>query len=100
MQQEKKKSKNMTRCNKSKNNPTGPIEGWGILNIIISVYQNWAAPPRVYSIIVHEDNRYNAADLFCHKEHKPVSIVAKLAFPKMHVDTGEVGTGTSTNFYF
>ena len=32
----------------------------------------------VYPIIVHEDNRYNAADLFCCKEHKPVSIGEEL----------------------
>lgn len=50
-------------------------------------------------MVVHEDKRYNAPDLFCHKGHKPVSIVEKLAFLKMHVETGEVGTGTSTCLY-
>lgn len=66
-----------------------PIQGWGILNVIISLYKKLAAttPPQVYSIIVHKDNRYNAATLFCLKGYKPVSIVEKLAFLYVHIKT-------------
>lgn len=63
----------------------------GIPNIITSLCKKLAAttqppPPQVYSIVVHEVNRYNAAGLFCHKGHKSVSDEEKLAFLKMHTE--------------
>ena len=70
-----------------------PIVGWGALNIIISPYEKFAATtsPQVYSIIVHEDNRHNAAGLCCHKGHKPVSVVEKLAFLTEYIETSIFG---------
>ncbi len=36
------------------------MEGWGVLNVIISSYKKLAAtaPPEIYSIIVLEHNTY------------------------------------------
>lgn len=66
-----------------------PIVGWGALNIIISPYKKFAVTtlPQVYSVIVLEDNRHNAAGLCRHKGYKPVSVVEKLAFLTVYVET-------------